>query len=318
MNLIAAMRYLVALDRHGHFGRAAAACHVSQPALSNALKALEREFGVAIVKRARVYGGLTPEGEAVLATAQRTLRDIDLLTHELRTGEASPSGPLRIGAIPTAMPLLAVFLALLRERHPGIMPVALAMSSPDIQRGLDSLSLDLALGYTERHPAPRHSHWPLTRERYYLLRRAATQAADGLRIAAPMRWAEVADLPLCQLTPDMHNRGIVDRALNPAGMAPQPAIETNSLLTLVLTVSAGAVFGILPGAMIAAVRDRGELEALPLVQPEIRAPIGFIALAEVRASRATQAALRLLEEPAWLELLARHDGAHDVHDDAHD
>ena len=312
MNLLVAMRYLVALDRHGHFGRAAAACHVSQPALSNALRALEKELGVAIVKRSRVYGGLTPEGEAVLATAQRTLRDLDLLTQDLRDGQGSPSGPLRLGAIPTAMPLLAVFLALLRKRHPRITPVALAMSSPDIDRGLNSLYLDLALGYTERHPAPRHVAWPLATERYYLLRRAATGSRAGLTIGTPMRWADAADLPLCQLTPDMHNRGIVDGALNPGGEAPQPAIETNSLLTLVLTVSAGAVFGILPGAMIAAVRDRGELEALPLIEPEIRAPIGFIALSEVRASRATQAALQLLEDPAWTELLARQ-GADDGH-----
>ena len=312
MNLLVAMRYLVALDRHGHFGRAAAACHVSQPALSNALRALEKELGVAIVKRARVYGGLTPEGEAVLATAQRTLRDIDLLTQDLRDGQASPTGPLRLGAIPTAMPLLAVFLALLRKRHPGITPVALAMSSPDIDRGLTSLHLDLALGYTERHPAPRHVAWPLAQERYYLLRRAATESRSGLTIGTPMRWADAAGLPLCQLTPDMHNRGIVDGALNPGGEPPQPAIETNALLTLVLTVSAGAVFGILPGAMIAAVRDRGELEALPLIEPEFRAPIGFIALAEVRPSRATQAALQLLEDPAWSELLARQ-GADDGH-----
>lgn len=312
MNLLVAMRYLVALDRHGHFGRAAAACHVSQPALSNALRALEKELGVAIVKRSRVYGGLTPEGEAVLATAQRTLRDIDQLTRDLRDGQASPTGPLRLGAIPTAMPLLAVFLALLRKRHPGITPVALAMSSPDIDRGLTSLHLDLALGYTERHPAPRHVAWPLARERYYLLRRAASESRTGLTIGTPMRWTDAAGLPLCQLTPDMHNRGIVDGALNPRGEAPQPAIETNSLLTLVLTVSAGAVFGILPGAMIAAVRDRGELEALPLIEPEIRAPIGFIALAEVRPSRATQAALQLLEDPAWSELLAQQ-GADDGH-----
>lgn len=54
MNLIAAMRYLVALDKHRHFGRAAEACHVSQPALANGLRALEEEFGVAIVKRSRV------------------------------------------------------------------------------------------------------------------------------------------------------------------------------------------------------------------------------------------------------------------------
>lgn len=307
MNLIAAMRYLVALDKHRHFGRAAEACHVSQPALSNALRALEEEFGVAIVKRSRTYGGLTPEGEVVLATARRTLRDIDLLTQEMRGPDAAPRGPLRIGIIPTAVPLLSLFLALLRRRHPDVRPVVLAMSSPDIDRHLDELSIDLALGYTERHRRERITTWPLTQERYFLLRRREGARAEGLQHGAPMRWSEAATLPLCQLTPDMHNRAIVDGALNPHGAPPQPVIETNSLLTLVLTVSAGAVVGVLPGAMIGAVRDRGELEALPLVEPEIRAPIGFIARAEVRPSRATEAALALLQDAEWQALLARED-----------
>lgn len=58
MNLLASMRYLVALNEHRHFGRAAQASHITQPALSNALRALEREFGVLIVNRgpARAVG----------------------------------------------------------------------------------------------------------------------------------------------------------------------------------------------------------------------------------------------------------------------
>ena len=51
MNLLASLRYLTALDEHKHFGRAAQACHITQPALSNALRALEAEFGTVIVKR---------------------------------------------------------------------------------------------------------------------------------------------------------------------------------------------------------------------------------------------------------------------------
>ena len=47
------MCYLIALSEHAHFGRAAKACHITQPALSNAMKALEEEFGVVIVKRGR-------------------------------------------------------------------------------------------------------------------------------------------------------------------------------------------------------------------------------------------------------------------------
>ena len=69
MNLLTSLRYLVALAEHRHFARAAQACHITQPALSNALRALEKEFGTPIVKRARSYAGLTPEGERVLASA---------------------------------------------------------------------------------------------------------------------------------------------------------------------------------------------------------------------------------------------------------
>ncbi len=310
MNLLAAMRYLVALDKHRHFGRAAEASHISQPALSNALRALEEEFGVSIVKRARVYGGLTPEGEVVLAAARRTLREMELLTQDLRSDQSGPRGPLRLAAIPTAIPLLSLFAALLRSRHPGVMPVVLAMSSPDIERQLEELTLDLALGYTERQADQpgKFSSWPLTEERYFFLRRAEGEPAARLRIGSSIRWAEVAAKPLCQLTPDMHNRAIVDGALNPDGEPPPPAIETNSLLTLVLAVAAGEVGGILPGAMISAVRSHGELEALPLIEPEVRTPIGFLALADARPSRAAQAALDLMQDAEWLAVLARQTG----------
>ena len=108
MNLLASMRYLSALHTHRHFGRAAQACHITQPALSNALRALEDEFGVVIVQRARTYVGLTHEGEAVLATAQRMLRDNEVLRQELRSTEAEPQGRLRMASTPTAVPILGL------------------------------------------------------------------------------------------------------------------------------------------------------------------------------------------------------------------
>eukprot|EP01036_Dinobryon_divergens_P013201 gene13201-17807_t len=79
MNLLSSLRYLVALHEHRHFGRAAQACHITQPALSNALRALETEFGVVIVKRDRAFAGFTPEGERVLASAQRMLHEHAIL-----------------------------------------------------------------------------------------------------------------------------------------------------------------------------------------------------------------------------------------------
>jgi DNA-binding transcriptional LysR family regulator len=322
------MRYLVALDKHKHFGRAAQACHITQPALSNALRALEDEFGVAIIKRSRTYGGVTHEGEVVLETARRMLREVDLLTQELQSTAESPRGALRLGAVPTAMPLLTVFAAMLRGLHPGLVPTMLALSSPDIEAQLEDMSLDLALGYTERLDAAggRFRSWPQASERYYFLRRRSDEAgksaagesgntgktADAdrtLRFGSPLTWSEAATFPLCQLTPDMHNRAIIDAALASIGMSSAPAIETNSLLAVTLAVSVGDVCAILPGAMVAAMRGRGELEALPLIEPDIRTPLGFIALVDERPSRAMQAALRLMAAPEWDTALAQHVGA---------
>lgn len=311
MNLLASMRYLVALDEHRHFGRAAEACHITQPALSNALRALEQEFGVVIARRGRAYVGLTHEGERVLATGQRMLRDNEVLQQDLRSDIDHPRGRLRMAAVPTAVPMLARFAAMLQQRHPGIAPAVLSMSSQQLETGLENLSIDLGLGYTERM-APgsvKLTAWPQSIEHYYLLRRAAQPAADTLQIGTPIRWAEAGALPLCLLTPEMHNRTIIDQAFASAGVTVQPAIETNSVLTLALAVIAGDVCSVLPGAMVAAVRSYRELEALPLVAPEIRTPIGFMTQTGVRPSRAQEAALALLQAPDWQAQLARHSGA---------
>lgn len=308
MNLLSSLRYLVALHEHRHFGRAAQACHITQPALSNALRALESEFKVVIVKRDRVYAGLTPEGERVLATAQLMLHEHAVLQQDLRSETHMPRGALRIGAVPTAMPIVARFGAMLQARHPGILPVVLSLSSGALEKGLEDLSIDLALGYTDRMSLcdTRLSAWPQYTEHYFLLRRITTPHADSLQFGPPMRWEDAAKLPLCLLTDDMHNRTIVDAAFTTAGASVKPAIETNSILTMALSVVAGSVCSVMPGALVGAVRSYRELEALPLCSPEIRTPIGFMSHAVARPSRALEAAIALAQDAAWL----RHAGAY--------
>lgn len=319
MNLLASLRYLAALSEHRHFGRAAAACHITQPALSNALRALEAEFGVVIVRRGRSFAGLTPEGETVLASAHRMLHEHERLQQQLRSDAAHPRGHLRMAAVPTAMPLLTRFATRLRAQHPGIVPTVLSMSSVELEAGLDALALDLALGYTERMDvggkgqAARLQAWPQTVEHYFLLRRRKApgkgKRGDGLRLAAPIGWAEAAALPLVLLTPEMHNRAIVDAAFATAGAGRvQPAIETNSVLTLALAVQCGEVCAILPGAMVDTVRRHADLEALPLVVPEVRTPLGFMAPAAVRPSRTLEAALALLQDEGWQAEVEAHSG----------
>jgi DNA-binding transcriptional LysR family regulator len=310
MNLLPSLRYLVALQEHKHFGRAAQACHITQPALSNAIRALEREFSVVIVKRDRNFAGLTPQGERVLASAKLMLHEHTNLQQDLQSETLVPRGPIRIGAVPTAVPIAARFAAMLHTHHSGIQPVVLSLSSGELERGLEDLTIDLALGYSDRMRVQERKLrvWPQYTEHYFLLRRAAKPNAAGLQLTKSMTWKEAAALPLCLLTPEMHNRTIVDAAFTTAGVRVTPSMETNSIMTMMLSVVDGDVCSVLPGALVDTVRGYRELEASPLTGPEVKTRIGFISHALARPSRALEAGLALAQDGAWLRHAAAHSG----------
>src|SRR3954468_14199852 len=98
--------YLVALAEHRHFGRAAQACFVSQPTLSTQLKKLEESLDVTLIERNQRQVMLTPVGEAVVAQAQRVLRDVDDLIDIAEKHRDPLGGDLRVGIIPTVAPYL--------------------------------------------------------------------------------------------------------------------------------------------------------------------------------------------------------------------
>lgn len=310
MNLLASMKYLVALNEHRHFARAAQACHITQPALSNALRALEEEFSVVIVRRGRTFAGLTSEGEQVLAAGQRMLHEQQVLQQLLKSTADSPAGGLVIGAVPTAVPIAARFAAMLQARHPAIKPVVLSLSSSELEMRLDALSIDLGLGYIDRMDVGNAKLQTLPQyvEHYFLLQRAPHVHPSVLQIGEPISWQAAAQKPLCLLTPEMHNRTIVDAAFANAGCRVIPIMETNSILTMAISVTAGAVCSVMPGALVAAVRGYRELEALPLVGPEVRTAIGFMRHSMTRASRAMEAAVDLAQDSTWLRHAAAHSG----------
>lgn len=315
MNLLTAMRYLVALHDQRHFERAAKACHITQPALSNALRSLEREMGTAIVRRGRTYSGLTPEGEQVLATARHMLREHELLQQALASRKGQPVGSLRLGVVPSAVPVATRFCAWLQARHPGIAPVLLSLPSGDIEAGLKALSLDLGLGFLERVSA-RGSGFQLVQqyqERLYLVTRAPRQArakaSPASRFGEPLAWADAGGLGLCLLTPDMHNRSIVDAAFARAGVAAKPVMETNSVLSLALAVHAGSLASVMPGALVSSLREQPGLLFRPLVKPEVQTPVGFLVRRELALTRVQEAALALARDADWRAELAASSGS---------
>jgi len=99
-------RYIVAVARELHFGRAAEACHVSQPTLSVAIKKLEDELGVKLFERRQHDVSITPIGERVVAQARIVLEESETIRHLAREGQDDLKGQLRLGVIYTIGPYL--------------------------------------------------------------------------------------------------------------------------------------------------------------------------------------------------------------------
>lgn len=100
------LQYLVALREHGHFGRAAEACFVTQSTLSAGLRELESLIGITLVERTRRVVRFTPLGERITDKAIRVLREAEELSAMARAAGKPLSGDLRMGVIPTIAPFL--------------------------------------------------------------------------------------------------------------------------------------------------------------------------------------------------------------------
>jgi LysR family hydrogen peroxide-inducible transcriptional activator len=115
------LRYIVAVARERHFGRAAEACFVSQPTLSVAVKKLEEELGVALFERGPGEVSITPPGQRIVEQAQRVLEEASRIKEIAAAGRDPLAGPLRLGAIYTIGPyLLPKLIPILRKSAPSM------------------------------------------------------------------------------------------------------------------------------------------------------------------------------------------------------
>ena len=115
------LQYLIALRDHGHFGRAAEACFVTQSTLSAGLRELESLIGVTLVERTRRVVRFTPLGDRIAAKARRVLREADELSDLVRAAGRPLSGEMRMSVIPTIAPfMLPRILPRLRSDYPEL------------------------------------------------------------------------------------------------------------------------------------------------------------------------------------------------------
>jgi LysR family transcriptional regulator, hydrogen peroxide-inducible genes activator len=119
------LRYLVALARERHFGRAAESCHVSQPTLSVAIKKVEDELGVQLFERSATEVKITAVGQRIVNQAGKVLVEAALIPEIAAAGKDPLSGPLRIGVIYTIGPYLLPRLIPLMRQHAPRMPLVI-------------------------------------------------------------------------------------------------------------------------------------------------------------------------------------------------
>jgi DNA-binding transcriptional LysR family regulator len=266
------LEYLLALAREKHFGRAAEACGVTQPTLSAGVKQIEEQMGVLLVMRGSRFQGFTPEGQRVLEWARRIVGDTRAMREEINSLRHGLTGRLRIAAIPTALAMVAAITTPYRERHANVQFTIYSRNSFEILDLLDNLEIDAGITYVENEPLGRVNMVPLYHERYRLL--TAADAPLGNRTT--VTWAEVAQLPLCLLTPDMQNRRIIDRLLKSAGGESRPTLESDSMILLFSHVHTGRWASVMPAKIAETLGLTDTTRAIPITHPDAVQTIGLV------------------------------------------
>lgn len=278
------LNYLIALDKHRHFGRAAESCHVSQPALSNGIRELERELGITIIKRNRSFEGITPEGERVILWVRQVLASLEGLRQEADLVRSVPRGHLAIGVIPTAGHAATLLAAEYREILPQLTLEVMALSTSEILQRLKSQDIHLGMLYDRSVAHEDYDVLPLFSERYVLI------ASEQTSLPYQLGWAEVADLPLCLLSRDMQNRQTLEELFEAVNATPHVVLETNAMRVLLAECQSGRAFSVMPLSALPSAPDLGGLRAHP-VTPEHAEEVCL-----VRLRRETQPAL---SHAAW-------------------
>lgn len=267
--LIKQLEYFIAVSREQHFARAAEACQVSQPALSDGLRKLENELGVPLIRRRHSYEGLTPEGERIVVWARRILADHDALLTEADVLRSGLNGELRIGVVPSASTTVAPLLDRFSLSHPLVhTSISTKLSTQEIVRRLVEFEIDVALCY------PFDDAKGLRQQRLYeetWVFLASESMLDD--VPETMTWRQASSFPLAVLDTTMHGLEAMDKAFRHAGVEPDICVETDSVASLFALVHTGRWTSVIPDRWVAASGSTTDLVLVELVEPAVRTPI---------------------------------------------
>jgi DNA-binding transcriptional LysR family regulator len=267
------LEYFVALARERHFARAASACYVSQPALSEAIRKLEQELKVPLVRRGQKFEGLTPEGERLVHWARRILADHDALKQEVTALQTGLTGELRFGVVPAAATTVALLTDPFCAAHPLVrVQLETNLRSAEIVERIRRFELDAGILYPDRQDTADLLVTPLYEEQQVLI------VGGDLLSGKPdtISWSEALQLPLCLLTEGMRGRQIIDDALVTQDLAVTPQLETDSVVALFAHVGTGRWASIVPHTWIRTLGPPAGTSVLRLHDPSISAVMALV------------------------------------------
>ncbi len=245
MATLTQLEYLVAVDRLRHFGKAAKACHVSQPTLSMQIQKLEDEYGITFFDRSKQPILPTPEGKEVIEQARAVLREAEKLEYLGRNRDKGLSGDFRLALIPTIAPyLIPLFLGAFAKRYPRVKLYLEEMTTETLLEALERDRVDAGILATPLH-LDNVIERPLYYEPFWLY------ASDGHPLSKLEQVNEdkldAKDIWLLSEGHCLRNQIVrVCSLRGKPGLFPNVRFESGSLETLIHLVEQGHGYTLLP------------------------------------------------------------------------
>lgn len=264
------LRYFSALARHGHFGRAAQACSISQPALSVQMKELEALLGAPLIERNARQIRLTRLGEALAERAEDILRAVDEIEDLARSSHDLMTGRLRIGVIPTIAPyLLPALIKHLTHAFPGLDIRPREAVTQTLIDDLLDVRLDFAIVALPVSEPGLHEE-PLFDEEFMLVR-PQTDAAKPVPRAETLR-----EMRLLLLEEGHCFRDQALSYCNIGQSTPRDLMEGSTLATLVQMVGVGIGVTLIPEMAVGTETASAAVSVARLPEPRPERRIGMV------------------------------------------
>lgn len=285
------LRTFVAVGEAGGLTAASQTLHLSLPAISRRLTALEQELGVALLTRSTRRVALTQTGREFLPRARRLLDELEESLLGIRETAASRRGLVTLACIPTAAYyFLPATLAAFARRFPAVRVRAMDLSAEGVLDAVATAAAEFGIGM-EGAAHPDVEFRPLRRDPFVL----ACRRDHPLARRRAVRWADLAAEKLVGVSRRSGNRLILDRALLPRGIAPAWHYEAEHLSTSLGLVEAGLGVAVVP--RLALPRETHPvLVARPLREPEVDRVTGLLLRRGAEPGPAARTLIALLEK----------------------